>query len=86
MQPTNSLIIINVLGFVVLWLVTRDTEYMKSGSIGLDSGTRLAAGGMAGPKPWAPALINAQNVADGSPCQVPYDWVPTENSEQPPCL
>ena len=81
MQP--SIIIIIVLGFVALWLVTRNTEHMPSG---LDSGTRLKAGRPAGPISWSPALINAQNVADGSPCRVPYDWVPTADSSQVPCI
>ena len=81
-MQTNSLILIIVLGFVALWLVTRNEERMNGG---LDSTTRLAAGGLAGPRPWAPALINARNLADGSPCHVPFDWVPTPGSEQPPC-
>ena len=72
-MQTNSLILIIVLGFVALWLVTRNEEHMNGG---LDSTTRLAAGGLAGPRPWAPALINARNRADGSPCHVPFDWFP----------
>jgi len=80
MQP--SIIIIIVLGFVALWLVTRNTEHMPSG---LDSTTRLNAD-VGGPISWSPALINAQNVADGSPCRVPYDWVPTADSSQVPCI
>lgn len=84
-MQTNSLILIIVLGFVALWLVTRNEERMSSGSIGLDATTRLAAGGPWGPSPWATALINERNRADGSPCRVPFDWVPTPGSEQPPC-
>ena len=81
-MQTNSLILIIVLGFVALWLVTRNEERMNGG---LDATTRLAAGGPWGPMPWAPALINERNRADGSPCRVPFDWVPTPGSEQPPC-
>ena len=81
---TNSLIIIIILGFVALWLTTGVTEYNGTVS-GLDGSSRLAAGGIAGPQPWAPALINAEAVAAGSPCRVPYDWIPTPNSPQSPC-
>ena len=82
---TNSLIIIIILGFVALWLTTGVTEYNGTVS-GLDGSSRLAAGGIAGPLPWAPALINAQAVAAGSPCRVPYEWIPTSNSPNPPCI
>jgi len=81
---TNSLIIIIILGFVALWLTTGVTEYNGTVS-GLDGSSRLAAGGIAGPQPWAPALLNAQAVAAGSPCRVPYDWTPAD-SPNPPCI
>ena len=76
------IIIIIILGFVALWLTMGVTEYnaMPSGAIGPPR-----AGGIAGPQPWAPALINAEAVAAGSPCRVPYDWIPTSNSPQAPC-
>ena len=32
-------------------------EWLSSGSVGLDGSTRLAAGGIAGPLTWAPALL-----------------------------
>jgi hypothetical protein len=85
-MQTVSLILIVVLGFFALWLVTRNEEHMSSGSVGLNGATRLAGGGPWGPSPWAPALINERNRASGSPCRVPFDWVPTPGSEQPPCV
>ncbi len=81
---TNSLIVIIILGFVVLWLTISVTEYNGTVS-GLDGSTRMGVGNIAGPTPWATALINAQATAAGSPCRVPYDWIPTPNSPQPPC-
>ena len=77
---TNSLIIIIVLGFVALWLITRNSingEKFPSGANTLDSTTRLAGSGIAGPIPWAPALINAQAKASGSPYRVSPWYIPT---------
>ena len=79
------IIIIVILGFVALWLTMGVTEYNGTVS-GLDGSSRIAAGRIAGSVPWAPALINAEAVAAGSPCRVPYDWIPTPNSPQPPCI
>ena len=79
MQPVCVFIII-VLGFVALWLITRNSineENFPSGANTLDSTTRMGAGGIAGPIPWAPALINAHARADGSPYRVPSWWIPT---------
>ena len=79
-MDTNTLIIIIVLGFFALWLVTRNGtkgEKFPSGANTLDSTTRLAGTGVAGPIPWAPSLINAQAKASGSPYRVPPDWIPT---------
>jgi hypothetical protein len=81
-MQTTSLILIAILGFIALLLVTHNEERMPSG---LGSLTRLKAGGVAGPRPWASALINERNRADGSPCRVPFDWIPTPGGEQPPC-
>ena len=47
---TNSLIVIIILGLVALWLTTGITEYNGTVS-GLDSSSRIAAGGIAGPLP-----------------------------------
>ena len=79
-METNSLIIIIILGFFALWLVTRNginNEKFPSGANTLDSTTRLGAGGIAGPIPWAPALINAHAWADGSPYRGSPWWIPT---------
>ena len=42
---------------------TSPVEELSSGSVGLDGSTRLAAGGIAGPLTWAPALLEAQHRA-----------------------
>ena len=76
MVPNLYILVIGLV-FVALWLLTRSEEHMASGSVGLDGTTRMGAGGVAGPRAWAPALINAENVAEGSPCRVPFDWIPT---------
>jgi len=85
-MDTNTLIIIIVLGFFALWLVTRNGikgEQFPSGANTLDSTTRLAGTGIAGPVPWAPALINAQARASGSPYRVPPNWIPTSPPWEP---
>ena len=54
------------------------SERFPSGANGLDSTTRLAAGGVAGPITWAPALRQAQGIdvpSDYLPPGIPSKWL-----------
>ncbi len=54
------------------------SERFPSGANGLDSTTRLAAGGVAGPITWAPALLQAQGIdvpSDYLPPGIPTKWL-----------
>ncbi len=58
-------------------------EKFPSGANTLDSTTRLSGTGIAGPVPWAPAIINARARAEGSPYRVPPNWIPTSPPWEP---
>lgn len=75
MEISPWYVFVLVLVVLLIWMVSGNSrsESLSSGAVGLDSATRLAAGGVAGPAPWAPALLNAQGY------NVPFYWVPPAN-------